>query len=110
MIGKPPLSPKNGAGPTRAQIPLLLYVAGATPNSVQARGNLDAALGRIADAKRPRLEVIDVLADGKRALLDSIIVTPTLIVIGPNRRTILIGNLSDSEKLDAVLTGLRFGS
>jgi hypothetical protein len=50
-----------------------------------------------------RVELIDVLADAKRAVTDNVIVTPTLVAIGSKRQLIMVGDLSDSNKLQGLL-------
>ena len=100
--GRAAVSPAD-TGAKKIEIGLILYVANSTPNSQRARANLDAALRELAVPTRYRLEIIDVLADAKRALNDSIIVTPTLVVLGPKRRLVMIGDLSDPGKLQGLL-------
>jgi hypothetical protein len=82
---------------------LRLYVASTTPNSERAKSNLDAALRDFSVVPGYRVELIDVLADAKRAVTDNVIVTPTLVAIGPTRQLIMIGDLSDSHKLQGLL-------
>jgi hypothetical protein len=82
---------------------LRLYVASTTPNSERAKANLDAALQDFSVAPGYRVELIDVLADAKRAVTDNVIVTPTLVAIGPKQRLVMIGDLSDSNKLQGLL-------
>jgi hypothetical protein len=84
-------------------IHLRLYVASTTPNSQRAEVNLRVALQALAIGHSCRLEVIDVLEDGQRAVLDSVIVTPTLVALGLTRRFVMIGDLSDSGKLRGFL-------
>jgi hypothetical protein len=64
-----------------------------TPNV--SRPNLDAALRDFSVGLG--------LADAKRAVTDNVIVTPTLLAIGPKRRPIMNGDLSDSHKLQGLL-------
>jgi hypothetical protein len=85
------------------EICLRLYVASTTPNSERAKANLDTALRDFADLPRFSVEFVDVLADAKRAVTDNVIVTPTLLAIGPKRQLIMIGDLSDSNKLQGLL-------
>ena len=85
------------------EICLRLYVASWTPNSQRAEANLDAALRKFTDSTVYRVEIIDVLADGKRAVTDSVIVTPTLVALGPKRRLVMVGDLSDPGKLRGLL-------
>ena len=85
------------------RICLRLYVASTTPNSERAMANLDAALRDFSVVPGYRVELIDVLADAKRAVTDNVIVTPTLLAIGPKRQLMMIGDLSDSHKLQGLL-------
>jgi KaiB domain len=90
----------GNAGMKDLEICLRLYVASSTPNSERAEANLDAALREFPDY---RVEIIDVLADAKRAVTDSVIVTPTLVALGPKRRLVMVGDLSDLGKLRGLL-------
>ena len=96
------VSPAN-SGAKGHEICLRLYIASTTPNSERARANLGAALRESTAFPAYRVELIDVLADAKRAVTDNVIVTPTLVAIGPKRRLVMIGDLSDSNKLQGWL-------
>ena len=96
------VSPAN-SGAKGHKICLRLYIASTTPNSERAKANLDAALRDSSASPGYRVELIDVLADAKRAVTDNVIVTPTLVAIGPKRQLIMIGDLSDSNKLQGLL-------
>jgi hypothetical protein len=85
------------------EICLMLYIASTTPNSERAKANLDAALQESTVLPAFRVELIDLLVDAKRAVTDNVIVTPTLVAIGPKRRLVMIGDLSDSTKLQELL-------
>ena len=79
-----------------------LYVAGDAPNSTQARINL-AVLCHTQLPDRHEIEIVDVFRHPKRALVDGIFMTPTLVkvLLGPTRR--IIGNLSQTNAvLDAL--------
>ena len=73
-----------------------LYVAGDGPNSVQARANL-AALCRDHLPDRHLIEIIDVIEDPKRAWVDRIFMTPTLIKLSPRPACAIVGTLSDRQ-------------
>jgi circadian clock protein KaiB len=82
---------------------LRLYVAGNAPNSLRATANIRA----ICDehfASRYELEIIDMLKQPERALLDGIIVTPTLLRLQPLPVQKMIGNLSDTNELLVALS------
>ncbi len=96
-----------GSGYTRpsAEAPQLrLYIARSTPNSVRAEQNLGAVLASLG-ANRAHLvpEIIDVFANGKRAVNDGVIVTPTFVVLRGDKRYTLVGDLSDVSQLKALL-------
>ena len=81
-----------------------IYVARGTPNSTRAEANLTAAIRELANSgKSLHVETVDVLTEAKRAIRDSIIVTPTLIGFYGSARQILMGDLTDSVKLYALL-------
>lgn len=73
-----------------------LYMAGDAQNSVQALANLKAlCLTHLPG--RYEIEIVDVLRDPKRALADSIFMTPTLVKLGPAPCRKIIGSLSKTE-------------
>jgi hypothetical protein len=100
--GHVPVAAAN-SGAKGNEICLRLYIASTTPNSERAKANLDAALRDFSVVPGYRVELIDVLADVKRAVTDNVIVTPTLVAIGPKQRLVMIGDLSDSSKLQGLL-------
>jgi circadian clock protein KaiB len=73
-----------------------LYVAGEAPNSVQAVANL-AALCRAYLPDRYEIEIIDVFREPKRALAESIFMTPTLVLLTPLPVRKIIGTLSRTQ-------------
>jgi circadian clock protein KaiB len=83
-----------------------LYVAGDAQNSVQALANLKAlCLAHLPD--RHEIEIVDVLREPRRALDDSIFMTPTLIKLGPAPCRKIIGSLSKTEPvLEALGLGI----
>ena len=70
-----------------------LYVAGDAPNSVQARVNL-AAICRTYLPGLHEIEIVDVFQHPKRALIDGIFITPTLVRVAPAPVCRIIGALS----------------
>jgi circadian clock protein KaiB len=77
---------------------LILYTAGQSPNSVQAISNLQKiCLTNFPDCHR--IEIVDVLQDPQRGLADGIMVTPTLMKIGPEPKQMIMGNLSDFPRV-----------
>ncbi|MEA3208211.1 MAG: circadian clock protein KaiB [Chthoniobacter sp.] len=75
-----------------------LYMAGGAPNSVRALANLYALCHKHFPESH-RIEVVDVLARPLRALVDGIIVTPTLVKVSPAPEQQIIGNLSEEAEL-----------
>ena len=82
--------------PTKVLFRFCLYVAENTQNSLDARANL-AALCQTYLAGRFEIEVVDVLRHPKRALDDGILMTPTLVKLGPLPTRRIIGTLSKTE-------------
>jgi hypothetical protein len=83
---------------------LRLYVAGATPNSARAKQNLLAALRDLGSVVGSvELTIVDVFKHSRRARTDGIIVTPTLVCGGRNRRLVMMGDLANVLKLTLML-------
>ncbi|CDK98891.1 conserved protein of unknown function [Magnetospirillum gryphiswaldense MSR-1 v2] len=78
-----------------------LYVAGGAINSQTARRNLETAMARMNGGGE--VEVIDVLADPKRALAAGILLTPALVRRQPKPVGMLLGTLTDHEVLLAFI-------
>lgn len=75
-----------------------LFVAGGTPNSAQALGNLCA----FCDSRLPAhhdIEVVDVFREPSRALAEGIFMTPTLLKLSPGPVMRIVGTLADSRTL-----------
>jgi circadian clock protein KaiB len=81
---------------------LRLYVAGDGPNSTEARANLQTMLERRPGA-RYVLEVVDFLREPQRALMDGVIVTPTLVRLTPLPIRKIIGTLRETPTVVAAL-------
>lgn len=75
-----------------------LYVAGDTPNSMQAMANLTLFCQEHL-ANRHQIEIVDVLKHPMRALLDGILMTPTLLKVAPLPARTIVGTLVDSQPL-----------
>lgn len=71
-----------------------LYVAGNSPNSVQAVANLHA-LCREHLPERHHIEIVDVLREPKRALAEGVMITPLLVLLSPEPGCEIVGNLGD---------------
>lgn len=80
----------------RAVFRFRLYVAGEAPNSTQAIANL-AAFCRKHLSDRYEIEIIDVFREPKRALAESIFMTPTLVVRTPPPVRKIVGTLSQTQ-------------
>jgi len=79
-----------------------LFVAGNESNSSQARGNL----ARICEKHikgRYKIDAVDVLKDAAAAHKNNVLVTPTLILVRPLPRVMLLGNLNDTRRVLAAL-------
>jgi circadian clock protein KaiB len=82
---------------------LRLYVAGDAPNSATALFNLRIALAQLA-LVNVELEVVDVLREPARGLLDGVLVTPTLLRVAPLPERRVVGNLREQAALLSVLS------
>jgi len=79
-----------------------LYISGDAPNSLQAIANL-AQLCRTHLPDRHEIEIVDVLLDPKRALTESIFMTPTLVTESPYPGHRIVGTLSHTEPILQIL-------
>ena len=82
---------------------LRLFVVGVGPNSKQALSNLHS-LCREHLKGRYTIETVDVVKNFKAAARDNILITPALVLVAPLPRVVILGNLSDRQK---VLLALR---
>lgn len=79
-----------------------LYVAGDAPNSAQAIANL-TDLCRSHLPNQYDIEVVDVFKEPKRALVDGVFMTPTLVKLTPSPIRTIVGTLSQMQPvLDAL--------
>jgi circadian clock protein KaiB len=82
----------------RALLQFRLYVAGDALNSAQAVANLEAfCQTHLPD--RHEIEIVDVFQEPKRALADSIFLTPTLVQLAPLPARRIVGTLSQTQLL-----------
>lgn len=81
-----------------AVVALRLFIAGDTPNSAQALGNLNAVCDRSL-AGRCDIEIVDVFQDPGRALAEGVFMTPTLVKMSPGPVQRLVGTLADTRAL-----------
>jgi circadian clock protein KaiB len=80
----------------------MLFVSGMSVKSGHAIENLRV----ICDKYFPNsyeLEIIDISRDTEQALIHQIVAIPTLIKISPAPRRIILGDLSDKEKVLKIL-------
>jgi circadian clock protein KaiB len=80
---------------------LRLYIVPGAPNSLAAKSNLADILAPLR-ASEYTVEIVDCLADPRRALADGVIVTPTLVKTSPPGATI-VGSLSDRARVISAL-------
>ena len=95
---------RKSAGKSHPTLVLRLYVAGQTPKSVAAIGNLKKICSDHFESKC-KVEVIDLLKKPTLARDHQIIAIPTLVRYLPVPIFKIIGDLSDTER---VLVGLDF--
>jgi len=79
-----------------------LYITGATYHSTVAVKNIIRICEQYLKG-RYTLDIVDVYQQPKLAKEEQIIATPTLIKLQPNPTQRLIGDMSDSSKIIAVL-------
>jgi circadian clock protein KaiB len=79
-----------------------LYTADNTLNSTEALANLTALCDTYLP-ERHEIEVVDVLVNPQRALVDQIRMTPTLLKVSPPPAQRITGTLSETSE---VLTAL----
>jgi circadian clock protein KaiB len=95
-------TPRANGSKAAAKLSLRLYVVSGAPNSITARANLLEILAEL-EHDSYAVEVVDCIADPRRALADGIIVTPTLMKVAPEPRRTVVGTLSDRRSVLDVL-------
>lgn len=81
---------------------LLLFVADDEPNSRRAKSNLRNLPAELLEDAYD-VEVIDVLEDYRAAVHHSILVTPSLLVRRGDEEVLILGDLSDGERVRSLL-------
>ena len=81
---------------------LRLYVVDETPCAILAYDNLKRLCEQRL-AGRYRVEVVDLLKHPAQARADQIIAVPTLVRRKPGIRRVVVGDLSNTEKVVAVM-------
>lgn len=92
---------RRGKG-QRGHYLLRLFVAGNGTNSKQALANLHRLCREHLNG-RCTIETVDVVKNYEEAARNNILVTPALILVAPRPRVIVLGNLSDQQKVLAAL-------
>ncbi len=72
-----------------------LYITGDAANSRLAVENL-RSICKTHFKRSPKIEIVNLLDQPARALLDHILLTPTLVKVSPEPEQRIIGNLSDT--------------
>jgi len=85
-----------------ARYEMRLFVAGDEPNSAIAKTSLQRICTDHLHGEC-HVEIIDVLKDFQPALQENILVTPALIVRQGRARTVIFGNLTNIDRVLAVL-------
>lgn len=79
-----------------------LYIAGDSGNSALAMQNLDS-ICRAHLPGRYEIEHVDVFREPKRALADTVVMTPTLIQLAPLPICRIVGTLGDTKTVLSAL-------
>ena len=92
----------EAAARERRRFDLRLYIAGQTPRSIAAFRNLQKLCEtHLGDAYR--IEIVDLLENPQSARDDEIVAVPTLVRQAPPPVRRIIGDLSDTERVLAVM-------
>ncbi len=83
---------------TRDHYLLRLFVVGLGPNSKLALSNLQSLCCEHLEG-RYTIEVIDVVKNYQAAARDNILITPALVLVTPLPRVVVLGNLSDRQRV-----------
>lgn len=102
-MSKPPPAKHHARKGKHRQYVLRLFMAGNGPNSKLALANLRSICREHMNGDC-KIETVDVVKDFQAAIRENILITPALIMISPRPRVIVLGNLSDRQK---VLNALR---
>jgi circadian clock protein KaiB len=86
----------------RGHYVLRLFIAGNGPNSKLALANLRSVCKEHLNGNCT-IETVDVVKDFQAAVKNQVLVTPTLILVTPGPRVVILGNLSDKGKVLAAL-------
>ena len=81
---------------------VMLFVAGNEPNSVAAAANL-RRLRESTQGCEIDFEIVDVLVHHPLALQRRVLVTPCLILVDPGPEVMIVGSLTDLDKVRLAL-------
>lgn len=81
---------------------VMLFVAGSEPNSVAALANF-RRLRESLHGFEIDLEVVDVLQHHPRALERHVLVTPCLVLVHPAPEVMIVGSLTDLDRVRSAL-------
>jgi circadian clock protein KaiB len=81
---------------------VMLFVAGNEPNSVAAAANL-RRLRESTPGCEIDFEIVDVLIQHPVALQRRVLVTPCLILVDPQPEVMIVGSLTDLDKVRLAL-------
>ena len=101
MSHAPRVKLRRGKG-QRGHYLFRLFIAGNGSNSNKALANLRRLCQEHLNG-RCTIEIVDVVKDFQAAVRNNILVTPALILVAPRPRVIVLGNLSDRQKVLAAL-------
>lgn len=87
---------------TRPKRRIILFVAEGEPNSIIAIENLDRLLACDLDVEL-ETEIVNVFEDYHAALEHGVLVTPSLLLVDPPPRAMIVGTLQDAEKVLAAI-------
>lgn len=80
----------------------MLFVSGMSVKSGHAIENLRIICDKYF-SNNYELEIIDISRDTEQAVIHQIVAIPTLITVSPGPRRIILGDLSDKEKVLKIL-------
>lgn len=81
---------------------LTLFITGAAPRSLRAVANVQEFCGRVLQGDC-ELEIVDLYEQPARAQPANVIVAPTLIRYEPKPVKLLVGEMSDPQKLHTTI-------
>ena len=84
------------------QYALTLFITGTTPRSVKAVENVQAFCGCELEG-RYELEIVDLYVNPDRAQPADVIVAPTLIRHEPKPVKLMVGDMSDTQRLHSTI-------